>query len=140
MSLGNLIMSHEYKKLLDILTSDNQEHDNQGMEIDEEEIVPLKGMIGTFVLRKKGVETTPIMLEDGMFIGNMILPQVNTMSTTGIVAFDAGAGVHYVICEKDMSLPDKSHILEAFGLDSERTIFVKQSINPKKNKNIQKQE
>lgn len=146
MSLSMLIHDHNYGLLIKKLT--NETFDNEKIEQSVENNSSVKnvtydpwkseyerdhidgngGMIGTFSVYADGLKTSPVSLEEGIFLGDQIIPRVNFPYETGIVTYDARTRMHYITCEHDITCEQKLQIIKDFDIDEDMVSVIKQGL------------
>lgn len=146
MSLSMLIHDHNYGMLIKKLT--NETFDNEKIEQSVENNSSVKnitydpwkseyerdhidgngGMIGTFSVYADGFKTSPVSLEEGIFLGDQIIPRVNFLYETGIVTYDARTRMHYITCEHDITCEQKLQIIKDFDIDEDMVSVIKQGL------------
>lgn len=146
MSLSMLIPDHNYGMLIKKLT--NETFDNEKIEQSVENNSSVKnitydpwkseyerdhidgngGMIGTFSVYADGLKTSPVSLEEGIFLGDQIIPRVNFLYETGIVTYDARTRMHYITCEHDITCEQKLQIIKDFDIDEDMVSVIKQGL------------
>ena len=87
------------------------------------------GMIGTFSVYADGLKTSPVSLEEGIFLGDQIIPRVNFLYETGIVTYDARTRMHYITCEHDITCEQKLQIIKDFDIDEDMVSVIKQGLS-----------
>ena len=67
-------------------------------------------------------------LEEGIFLGDQIIPRVNFLYETGIVTYDARTRMHYITCEHDITCEQKLQIIKDFDIDEDMVSVIKQGL------------
>ena len=122
-SLAALLHSYNYELLISEITKENGV--KTGLVKEREE----KCRIG-FIYDSKGkLKVNCSGLEDGMFVGNHIIPIGDASYSLGVVSFDAYTNIAYVTTNRTLSSEERLFVTKQFKLNEIRCSFVVQPIN-----------